>query len=375
MPKVEENLVKNEAPENRNEQKLNLAESVDGKTAELKKLTDWSGYTESVFDNTESSWIRNEEEKEIKDWQQTAQEIISSDENAAVNESWLQAAEDRFGIKNFDLQSFKRVVYNKEMVNQNFAAGYDWNFILDHEESFIDGESYEAAAKAFEVMDELETEVPGSVRLLNEKFGIANFQRYPKEILLKQLQEIDQEKEVGLLVFAKGDWNGAFDNQSKIWNKLYEQKKDKLNFRIIECDTKNSLAKGLLQTKNEFNNKIALAFLSAHSSPEGFDLANDGNEAGYVSKENITETTSKMKDLFAPRAQVIANACSSGALAGWVEGLSKESRISAVGPDRPAGISDIDFAGEEVVPEYYDTDIYSKYQNGFLLSKKRAKKI
>lgn len=92
-------------------------------------------------------------------------------------------------------------------------------------------------------MEELEKEVPGSVKMLNEKSGIVNFQRYPKEILINQLKDINQQKGVGFLVFAESDHNGAFDNQKEIWKKIYNERKDYLNFRIVECRSKLDLVR------------------------------------------------------------------------------------------------------------------------------------
>jgi hypothetical protein len=113
--------------------------------------------------------------------------------------------------------------------------------------------------------------------------------------------------------------------------------------------------------------------LSSHSEPEGFFLGTEGEEGAFVSQESVQKMTSSIKSMFAENAQFIANACSSGAISGWVKSVSKEARLKAVGPDRPAAIEDIDMIGNELVPKYYDGDIYSGYQNGFLLSKQKKR--
>lgn len=111
--------------------------------------------------------------------------------------------------------------------------------------------------------------------------------------------------------------------------------------------------------------------MSAHSEPEGFFLGGGFEDGSFMSHKDIEDVIPLMKDILADQTQMIANACSSGAINGWVKKLSKEIRIKGVGPDRPAAIEDVDFIGKEIVPKYYDNDIYSGYHNGFLLSKKR----
>jgi hypothetical protein len=188
---------------------------------------------------------------------------------------------------------------------------------------------------------------------------------------LDQLKEPDPKKEVGLLIFADEDWIGSFDNQSKLWKKIYDQQKESLNFRIVECGSGTSLAIQLMKVKQDFENKASLVVLSSHSDPEGFYLS---NKNGYVNQKDIVENSSSLKEILAPNAQMIANACSSGAIKGWARVVSKEVGIKAVGPDEPAAIEDIDFAGNDVIPKYCKPDAYSGYNKGFLVSKKKKGK-
>lgn len=102
-------------------------------------------------------------------------------------------------------------------------------------------------------------------------------------------------------------------------------------------------------------------------------LGGEGDDKAYTSKEKILEFQSKVKEIFVEDAQLVGNACSSGEIGGWINDVSKSARIKAVGPDSPAAIEDVDFYNNEVIPKYYDNDIYSNYYKGFLLSKKSKK--
>lgn len=387
MEKTEETFINFKEKEANSENKLKKIESLsdllDANSGELNNLVNQSLDMDRVLDSKDLSSIESSTEQQelikinreeaavMEDWQKTSEDIVLKNEFASVKESWRHSAEDQFGIKDFDVERFKRTLFNNEKIAAAFATGHDWDHIFDNLNEFTDGESYEQANNAFAIMSELEEEMPGSVKNLHENFGISNFQRYPKEILLNQLKVPDPKKETGLLLFAEDDSIGAMDKKHDILNKIYEKRKDDLNFRIAECKSGPALAQQLEKVKQDFQKNISLIFLSAHSEKNGFYLGDDNEKNNYVSQEEIAKIASSLKDFFAADAQVVANACSSGAINGWVKTISKEARIRVIGPDKPAGIENIEFIGKEIIPEYYDNDISSNYYKGFLLSKKR----
>ena len=381
MPFTEQPLsADNRRPENRRpetaepaspteflEEKKTELQAIAARFSELEGLVDHSDRPE----DPELAAIREEEASLVAEWQEVAVEVAERGQLENADENWRQAAAEMFGVEDFDLEQFKRSSLDDEGVRQSFAAGRDWNYIFDHEEEYISGYSYEAANEAFLAMDELEKEMPGSVARLNKEFGIINFQRYPKEMLLGQLQAGEAGKEAALLVFAASDWNGAFDNQQEIWRRLFEEQRASRNFRIAECRTAADLKTQLEKARQAAGQPLSFLALSAHSELDGFTLGHEEDEnRGFVSQEELASL--QLNDYLAPDAQLLANACSSAALQGWARGISKDARLQVVGPDRPAGIEDLDFVGQEVVPKYYDEAIYSKYSHGFLLNKKRG---
>lgn len=368
--------------ENSSEQELDLGSLKDNYSHNLEQIKNDSESLNGSLDNNqdlpaeeleagqkELSSIAQEEEQSIDNWEKVSTEIIYGHEEA-YNENWAQAASERFGINDFDVETFLRPNFNLEAYHQayqeNITAGGNGQSVVEQADKFIEGETYNMAVKSFEAMQVLEEEKPGSVKLLHEKFGITNFQRYPAEILLQQLNETDPQKENAFLAFSVDDHNGAFDDQLAVWQKIYEKQQEKLNFRIAECSNKEDLINQLLVFQQESEKQIALMVLSAHGAPDMFQLGSDGYE-DIVSKEDL----SKIKNIFTDKAQIVANACSAGAINGWVQKISKEAKIKAVGPDAPAAILDVDFIDQEIVPKYQDQDVYSGFHNGFLLSKKK----
>lgn len=386
MPSPENNSSNNNEEhkklEHTSEQEINPEAFSAEKTSELQGSVEQSKISETRFEKIdlpsdeleqakgEIGGIEHAENEALNDWKETSEAIANSDYEA-VKQSWQKAAMEQFEIVDFNLDSYKRTWFDEQELAQAFTEGKDWNMIFEDTSKFTQTESYDMATKSFEAMDELEALSPGSVKKLHEEFGITNFQRYPKEILLNQMAQIDQSKEVGLMIFAANDWNGSMDTEQNLLSKIAHLRKNDLNFRIVECDSAAAMAKQLQSVKQDFEKKISLAILSAHSEPEGFYLGNDTSRGSFVKQEEIAKAASGMKELFSEDAQIVANACSAGAISGWLKDFSKGARVKAVGPDRPAVIRDVEFVGKEMVPRYEKNEIYSGYHNGFLLSKQK----
>ncbi|MFA6397578.1 MAG: hypothetical protein WDK96_01870 [Candidatus Paceibacterota bacterium] len=354
---------------------LNIGESLNQINNEAENLVQET--KDKIKDEIEKPEVeKNVEKVENNVSVEGEDKKLEKDKNFEFNqrkEQWRVSARERFGIEDFDIAQFKRIVFDEDAISKAWAEGKRWDYINsgEHSKKFIKGESFDQGTKSFEVMQDLENEIPGCVKKLHEKFGITNFQRYPKEMLVNQLNDIDQQKGMGVLAFAESDYNGAFDNQQKIWGKIYNHKKDKLNFRIIECGSDFELINQILKAKEDSGKKVSFGVISAHSNEDGFSLGGTGNESDYFGKEKIDQLNSEIEESFTENGQLIGNACSSGVIKGWVQKISKIARIDAVGPDEPAAIYDVDFVNDKVIPKYHDNDIYSGYKNGFLLSKKR----
>jgi hypothetical protein len=308
------------------------------------------------------------------------QDIISELQGRSYDQIWKQTALERFGVHDFDVHQFKRKevrVIQKDALDKALQEGKDWHYILDEKNGLISvEETYDSAISAFKAMENLEDKKPGSVKVLHENFGITNFQRYPIDTLLEQTKTPDPEKQTSLLVFSSEDWNGAFDtpNHYSLLSKLYENRKDSSNFRIVECKSKIDLARQLIKAKRDFIKPISFALISAHGNNEGFYLSsNDENpERGIIRKEEIED---RSLEIFTPDAQIITDSCSSGSINGWARTLSRTARIKVTGPDQPAGLNDIAFEGGQIIPSYanfsgIESQIANQYYNGFLLTKK-----
>ncbi len=83
--------------------------------------------------------------------------------------------------------------------------------------------------KNFQALLTLEQEEPGTIATLYNIFGVCNFGRYPKEMLLAQIRDMeDKSRPYGILLYPLGDENGAFFGMQKSLEKRSKVHKENL---------------------------------------------------------------------------------------------------------------------------------------------------
>src|SRR3989338_7787196 len=91
------------------------------------------------------------------------------------------------------------------------------------------------------IMEELEKRIPGSVKILQEKYGIKQFHRYPIEILSAQAQQENEQLPYGLVILPVSDSNGAFSDLKSSLLNLYKQLDGHYAIKVAESGSKFDL--------------------------------------------------------------------------------------------------------------------------------------
>ncbi len=122
----------------------------------------------------------------------------------------------------------------------------------------------------------LEAIRPGSAAVLSKEFGIANFGRYDKKMLLRQLEMKDKDVRYGIVVYPEADWNGAFsENRTQLAQASEQLRNGGIETRIVEAGSQRDLARRLLslQRKNSASGKkFAYAIVAGHGSENSIVL-------------------------------------------------------------------------------------------------------
>jgi hypothetical protein len=181
------------------------------------------------------------------------------------------------------------------------------------------------------IREELEKRIPGSVKLLQEKYGIEEFHRYPIEVLCAQVQQEEEQLPYGLMILLENDPNGAFSRlQGAILN-LYRKLQGHYTLKVAESGSKLDLAKKFisLDTKYGEKNKIEFLFLGGHGLDNGeglmlgeYDIeipreTNPQKQNAIWNEESGALAVKKISEKYLDKdAEIIFLSCSTGTTGG-----------------------------------------------------------
>lgn len=186
----------------------------------------------------------------------------------------------------------------------------------------------------------LEQERPGISSILNNEFGINNFGRYPKDMLVAQYDQRENSAlPYGAIVYPYSDGSGAFYGDVKVFEKLLRQTKDKYGIRVFEVKSPLEMIKAFNGSRKKFG-PISFAIIGGHGTTNTIRL-NDASSTDFLSSEQIVRKGASALSLaFVENPTIILNSCSTGQLGGIGEEISKLG-ARVVGPEEPSYITDI----------------------------------
>lgn len=208
-------------------------------------------------------------------------------------------------------------------------------------------------------MISLERQRQGICKYLFSQYGITNFTRYPEDILINQFDDRENnEKPYGLLLYPKADYGGAFSQDKKVLQELFQQAAGfGYSLRIAECGTKKNVIRILNFVRHHYGS-IHFAVVSGHGTVESIRLGKPRvvtenkdekeNEDKYqISLADILrvgvirEGVRALESAFIPNPTIILNSCSTGKEGGIAQNLSRVLLARVIGPDRPTSLESI----------------------------------
>jgi hypothetical protein len=278
---------------------------------------------------------------------------------------------------------------------------------------------------------ELEKSMPGSAKILYDEFGIANFARYDKEDLLKQLELKDVDMPYGIVAFPEADWNGGFlsyNLKSELSSAARKLSEGGYTVRIVEAGSQFALARRMNKFHNKYSqagNKIDFVILGGHGSKSTLQLGLSETslpevdtgppplESEFILKEEYVAAFEKWqknleneidkqgKQNFDPRhtlqaedlnlgaglgirraaekwlgenASIALISCSTGTEGGIAQEINNKLNLTTIGPDRPTSVNKIEISfdqnGKPVINiEYNELVEYGKAETKKYLSR------
>lgn len=209
--------------------------------------------------------------------------------------------------------------------------------LVSAEFGISEGESFVARWQEEEIftiidlhrMRDLEAEREGGVALLHKYYGIAEFRRYPIEMLIDQVDQHGKDVPYGLMVFPAEDHNGIFDSHLQDLSKIYEETKGKHLTRIFEADSLTDFARGIVQLR-KLSHKAEYLLLGAHGWPDGMGFGKDALTKTTI--KDKAEVFDQVRELLAEETRVVLSSCSTGASEGFAQALSEALQREVLAP-------------------------------------------
>ncbi len=232
-------------------------------------------------------------------------------------------------------------------------------------------------AKKIRQMDEIEFDCPGGVKLLNEKYNICEFERYPKEVLIEQINNEDDQKPYGLIIFPRSDYNGAFYNFKDSIKNIYNETRDNHLVKIFEASSKIDVARILIDCNKRYGlkNKISYLIIGGHGTAESLDLGSqeallfkDKNKKIVDKNDFEGEGVKKVKEFFVEKPAITLISCSTGADEGLIDSISQQYNAEVVAPKIPTSVEDMHVKYDEEGKPHFNVTWSNNEANSLYVS-------
>ncbi len=205
----------------------------------------------------------------------------------------------------------------------------------------------QAIEKNISSIIELEHLQSGTCELLYRDFGIADFGRYPIQLLSAQYEEADNiSNPYGVVIFPRNDWNGAFYQNRFELNQLYEKLQGGFNLRVMECEGKIDVARALIEFNKRYNpldgngHKISLAIIGGHGTQDSIRFGGDDERHALFTQDFQGRGVQRTSEFFEENPTFILVSCSTGADKGIGQKLSEVMGAKVIAPKVPTSIAE-----------------------------------
>lgn len=161
---------------------------------------------------------------------------------------------------------------------------------------------------------QLEHVRPGAVAILRREFGIANFGRYDKDLLLKHIERIDDvSRPYVLIATAQYDDNAESYKEGIVVSRFEKELLDEVNVRFIEFSSPDELLMLLDSLDKRYGDeqKIMMMILFSHGGPR--KIATMGTPQTDITREWIMKSgLHNYRGHFSYDAQLVLASCETG---------------------------------------------------------------
>lgn len=254
--------------------------------------------------------------------------------------------------KKYGIPPIKRFLDRHNLPFGEIYKAWESSFTAGHVKKMDDPDTSEpfndTVYSNIKTIQQLEKSYPGVCRFLWDEFHIADFGRYPKEVLLKQRENFhDLRNPYGLVVFPRDDWNGAFYADKMALERMFEQLNGEFGLRVFECEGKVDVVRALKKCDDTYNppdgsgHKISLLILGGHGTENSIRFGGNDKRHVLYTEDLARKVSGKAGEYLDENPTIILASCSTGAENGIGQELSKRFGAKVVAPKKPSAIIDL----------------------------------
>lgn len=234
-------------------------------------------------------------------------------------------------MKKFIADNILKGIEDKEVAKEVvkvIVSGYNINpeeAVKNWSMSTMKGYETFAAGMNLKTMVDLESQIPGICSVLYSEFGITDFARYPRSLLVAQYEDRDKKDSTpyGVIVFPKADWNEAFYKKANVLEELQDKLEGRYRIRAFEIGGVPELI-GVLNRSRKKWGEISFAIIGGHGTPRSIRFGVEDNARGTLKKEDVErQGASAVKTAFVESPTIILSSCSTGELGGIGQEISR----------------------------------------------------
>lgn len=239
------------------------------------------------------------------------------------------------------LRTFPDDMYEEKIKEIVSKFNLDPEITLTSWKASIGGREDAAIELNIATVIKLEQERPGISSALSRDFGIYNFGRYPKEMLIAQYDAREKtDLPYGTVIYPYSDHSTAFYNDGKVFQQLFDQVKDRYAVRIFEVKSPLEMVSALNASRKKFG-KISFAIIGGHGSPHSVAFGGRFETRRKLSQNQVAKKGASALSLaFVDNPSIVMSSCSTGQLGGIGEEISKLG-ARVVGPEESANLENI----------------------------------
>jgi hypothetical protein len=206
------------------------------------------------------------------------------------------------------------------------------------------------------ILFNMEKQIPGIGRFLEEDRGIIVFSRYDELLLIDQyISRDDTEHPYGVVLYPYSDGNGAFYDRCGLFDDLFRQTEDLgVKIRITERANKLGIARSLLSFDKQYGekHKISFAIIGGHGTRSSIKFG-DSPDIDEIGKLQISDLAGKGvkralgEGFFTENPTIILFSCSTGAREGIAQAISSAFGGEVIAPDCPTHLESVKVKKDE----------------------------